>query len=198
MIRIILNNKNYEVPTEWKDITLKQYCNAFHNLKESEDKEDIKQARYNEAIVISRLLGETDDFAMNLPIEIYSLFQDKVSFIFDIKEFITADPKSTILVNGDAYSLVDIKDMPFRQYIDIEETLKDEENEYKFISLLSIVLKKVGSNKKYENEDSELTKALESLTADKALPFIYSILKKNTYLQRLTALSTMEEEATSL
>lgn len=198
MIRIILNNKNYEVPTEWKDINLKQYCNAFHNLKESEDKEDIKQARYNEAIVISRLLGEADDFAMNLPIEIYSLFQDKVSFIFDIKEFITADPKSTILVNGDAYSLVDIKDMPFRQYIDIEETLKDDENEYKFISLLSIVLKKVGSNKKYENEDSELTKALESLTADKALPFIYSILKKNTYLQRLTALSTMEEEATSL
>ena len=75
MIKIKINDKEYDFASSWDDISMKQYCHMFYNLptadSEASDEEKASRVIENEAIIISRLLGEKDDFVMNLPIDLF-------------------------------------------------------------------------------------------------------------------------------
>lgn len=208
MKQFTLNKKEYNLPENWEDLTLIQYCNAFFQVKEYEEdpnlsKEEndvalIRHTRQNESIIISRLMGEDDEWAMDLPIEIYSYLQNSLAFIFDIKEFVTGDLHFHLTVDGIDYTLTDIKEMPLRQYIDVEEVLKDNDNPTRFCDLLAIILKNVEKEEKYNGSYEEMSHKLQNIPAKDGLPFIYTLLKKKVILLNAIQASTTLEEIQNL
>lgn len=199
MKKIAINNKPYNIPEQWSEITLSQYTKAFKGLTDNnntttEETDIIKRARINQSKAISRLINEDDDFCMNLPLEIYAFLQDKMSFVFDISSFI-AETATSIEIDGKVYELKDIREMTLRNYIDVEETIKDKENDDSYCTLLAVSLKQKGDETVYSGGNMEdFIEKVKHLPADKALPFVYTILKKKVILQNLTQASTMVEE----
>ena len=79
MKKFEINGKEYQFPQDWSDITMKQYCHLFYDLhttpSEASEEEKMAQTIDTEAVIISRLLGENDDFVANLPIDVFFMLQ---------------------------------------------------------------------------------------------------------------------------
>ena len=75
MIKLTINGKDYKLPEHWEDVTMGMYTKAFRNLRntteEMSDEEKQSITQRNEAIIISRLLGENDDFILDLPFPLF-------------------------------------------------------------------------------------------------------------------------------
>ena len=88
MVKIEINGKEYNVPSDWDDVTMKDYCDWFYKLPSTDGIEDgilkATAALKNESIIISRILGEGDSFAMGLPLQAYTMVRNHTSFIYSI------------------------------------------------------------------------------------------------------------------
>lgn len=204
MIKIKINDKEYDFASSWDDISMKQYCHMFYNLptadSEASDEEKMVQTIENEATIISRLLGEKDDFAMNLPFEIYNRLQEACKFIYSLNGFL--DSKVFYLnIDGRRYWMPEPKDMSLRQYIDADIIMKEEGNESQFIELLACLLLPYGDDGKYEYDGKyqELIPRIERMKASEGLPFIYTFFKKKELSKKvMEGYSKVEEVANRL
>ena len=91
MIKLTIGDKEYNVPESWKDVNMEMYTKAFYNLDKTTpsmtNDEKVLITQRNEAKIISRLLGEKDDFALDLPLPLAIKLQNIIGFIYDIKPF---------------------------------------------------------------------------------------------------------------
>lgn len=205
MIKIEINGKEYSFPNSWDDISMKQYCHMFYKLptsdSEASESEKTAQAIDNEAIIISRLLGEKDDFVSNLPIDIFLTLQKEMKFVYSIADF--SDSKVFYLnIDGKKYWMpAEPQEMSLRQYIDADMIMKEEENENQFIELLSCLLLPVGKDGKYEYDGKyqDLMPKIEKMKASEGLPFVYTFFKKKQLSKKVTeAYSKVGEVANQL
>lgn len=199
MNKIEINGKEYQFPQSWDDITMKQYCHLFYKLptapSEASGTEKLVHTIDTEAIIISRLLGEKDDFVANLPIEAFLALQREVKFIYSINDFI--DSKVFYInIDGKKYWMPEPQEMSLRQYIDADMIMK-EENENQFIELLACLLLPYGKDGKFEYDGNykELIPKIERMKATDALPFIYTFFKKKQLSKNVTKAYTKVEEA---
>lgn len=203
MNKFEINGKEYQFPQSWDDITMKQYCHLFHNLptapSEASDEEKLAHTIDTEAIIISRLLGENDDFVSNLPIEVFLTLQKQVKFIYSISDF-TESKIFYLNIDGKKYWMPEPQEMSLRQYIDADMIMK-EEGENQFIELLACLLLPYGKDGKFEYDGNyqELIPKIEEMKATDALPFIYTFFKKKQLSKNVTkAYSKVEEAADQL
>ena len=192
MIKLDINDKKYNVPESWDEITFEVYCKAFYNLptakEEEDDIEKFKRNRETEAMILSRLLGEDDDFCLNLPLNIYARLNNAVKFIYDI-DFLLKNAKASITIDGKRYSVPPFNEMPLRQYIDADVVMKDKENDMQYIELLSILLTakdKDGKWMPYDGNYQELMEKLKKLKCSEALGIVYHFFKKGEALRILS------------
>ena len=204
MINVEINGKEYKFPNSWDDITMKQYCKLFHNLPESDSKasDELKAVNTirNEAMIISRLLGENDGFVEKLPIPVFTYLQHEAKFIYDIDGFL--ESKIFYLnIDGKKYFMPEPSEMSLRQYIDSDMIMADDKNQDQFIELLSCLLLPYDKNGKaeYDGRYEDLIPKIEKMKASDGLPFIYTFFKKKELSRMLSeASSKAEEEAGSL
>ena len=203
MNKFEINGKEYQFPQSWDDITMKQYCHLFHNLptapSEASDEEKLAHTIDTEAIIISRLLGENDDFVSNLPIEVFLTLQKQVKFIYSISDF-TESKIFYLNIDGKKYWMPEPQEMSLRQYIDADMIMK-EKSENQFIELLACLLLPYGKDGKFEYDGNyqELIPKIERMKATDALPFIYTFFKKKQLSKNVTkAYSKVEEAADQL
>lgn len=203
MNKFEINGKEYQFPESWDDITMKQYCHLFHKLptapSEASDEEKLAHTIDTEAIIISRLLGENDDFVSNLPIEVFLTLQKQVRFIYSISDF-TESKIFYLNIDGKKYWMPEPQEMSLRQYIDADMIMK-EEGENQFIELLACLLLPYGKDGKFEYDGNyqELIPKIERMKATDALPFIYTFFKKKQLSKNVTkAYSKVEEAADQL
>lgn len=200
MIKVNIFDKEYEFPTSWDDISMKQYCKLFYNLPkgDSEASEDEKTAERIEtqATIISRLLGEKDDFALTLPIDIFLKLQESSKFIYALNDFLESKT-FYINIDGRKYWIPNPEEMSLRQYIDSDMIIKEEGNENQFIELLACLLLPMNDVGKYEYDGKyqDLIPRIESMRASDGLPFIYTFFKKKELSKKLTEASSKVEEA---
>ena len=203
MQKIAINDKEYQLPEGWKDINMKLYCRLFYKLQDTNDKMDDAERAIitlrNESIIISRILGEDDDFAGNLPFSIYATIKEKVQFIYEIGGFL--DSKIFYInIDGKKYFMPEPNEMSLRQYIDADLIMK-QENENQFIELLACLLLPVGKEGKFEYDGKyqDLIPKIERMPAEDGLPFIYTFFKKKVLSKKLSEdFSKVQEEANQL
>lgn len=190
MIKIELNGKRYEMPESWDEITMKQYCNLFYNLDRGHLNEqgeaEMTQTMKNEAVIISRLLGEDDGFVEMLPLQVFAMLQHHAMFIYDISEFI--DSKIFYLnIDGKRYFMPSPNEMSLRQYIDADMIMRDE-GRNQFIELLACLLLPIGKDGKmeYDGKYNDLIPKIENMKASDGLPFIYTFFKKKEISKKLS------------
>lgn len=196
MISLTINNKEYEVPTTFSDITLKEYCRIFSGLESTdglEGKELFLANKRNEAAILSRLMGEEDGFAMELPLSLYSSLVEATSFIYGLQD---VKHKGFIELDGKTYKASKPEEMNLRQWIDIDVT-SEEESPDKFIDILSMLL--VEEGKPYKGFDPEFSRRLGETSCSESLPIVYRFFLKGAVSSRLTRLySTLTAVGRSL
>lgn len=199
MNKIEINGKEYQFPQGFDELTMKQYCHLFYKLptapSEASETEKLVHTIDTEAIIISRLLGEKDDFVANLPIEVFVALQKQVKFIYSINDFIESK-RFYINIDGKKYWMPEPQEMSLRQYIDADMIMK-EENENQFIELLACLLLPYGKDGKFEYDGNykELIPKIENMKATDALPFIYTFFKKKQLSKNVTEAFSKVEEA---
>lgn len=203
MKKITINDKEYNLPENWKELNMKTYCRLFYKLEDTNDKMDdatrsIVTLR-NESKIISRLLNESDDFVLSLPVEIFNKLRENIQFIYVINEFF--DSKVFYLnIDGKKYFMPAPNEMSLRQYIDADIIMK-EDNKNQFIELLACLLLPIGKDGKFEYDGKyqDLIPKIENMSAEDGLPFIYTFFKKKIISKKvLEDFSMVQEEANQL
>jgi len=199
MIKLEINNKKYKVPTSFDELTLEQYCKIFYKLPTFNDEDDdvtkFKKMRECESIILSRLLGEKDDFCLDLPLPIYAKLNEAVKFLYDIERFLI-NAKAGITIDHRRYAIPPMQEMPLRQYIDADMVMQEEENNMQYIELLSILLTAKDANGKwipYNGDYEEMFGKVRNLSCEEALPLVFHFFKKSEISKRLSQISTMGE-----
>jgi len=200
MKKIKINDKEYNIPESFDEISMKDYCRIFYKLVETNSKMDEDEIRKitlkNESVIISRLLNEEDDFVMKLPLEIFGRLSKMVDWIYQITEFL--DSKTfNLTIDGKKYFMPNPDEMSLRQYIDADMTMKEANNKNQFIELLSILLLPIGKDGKYNYDGNykELIPKIEKMKASEGLPFIYTFFKKKVLSKKLMKDFSKVEEA---
>lgn len=203
MKKITINDKEYNLPENWKELNMKTYCRLFYKLLDTNDKMSDEEKQIitlkNEAKIISRLLGESDDFVFSLPVDIFNVLRQNIQFIYIINDFF--DSKVFYLnINGKKYFMPAPNEMSLRQYIDADIIMK-EENENQFIELLACLLLPIGKDGKYDYDGKyqDLIPKIENMSAEDGLPFIYTFLKKKIISKKVSEdFSKVQEAANQL
>ena len=201
MVKLEINDKRYELPESWDEISLEQYCKVFYKLETSKDDDDdimaFKKGKENEAIILSRLLGENDDFCLDLPLNIYALLNEKVKFLYDVG-YLLKNSRAGIVVDGKRYSIPPFNEMSLRQYIDADVVMKETQNDMQYIELLSILLTakdKEGKWVKYNGDYQVMMGKLRKLKCSEALPIVYHFFRKSKFSQTVSQLSMKAVES---
>ncbi len=201
MVKVEINGKEYQMSDNWDEITMEQYCNLFYNLpKEAESEDDVDKAAFtlrNEATIISRLLGEKDDFVQNLPIQVFAYLQHHAKFLYEIDSYLDS-MQFYIKIDGKKYFMPKPEEMSLRQFIDSDMIMK-EESKTQFIELLACLLLPIGKDGKmeYDGNYKELVPKIARMKASEGLPMVYSFFKKKVLSKRLSKASSLAMEAAS-
>lgn len=194
MVKLEIDDKQYKIPESFEEMDFETYCKVFYKLDTSESDDEIesfKKGKENEAIILSRLLGERDDFCLDLPLNVYALLNEKVKFLYDVG-YLLKNSKAGIVVDGKRYSIPPFNEMSLRQYIDADVVMKEKENDMQYIELLSILLTakdKQGKWESYTGEYQDMMGKLRKLKCSEALPIVYHFFKKSKFSQTVSQLS---------
>lgn len=172
MRKIEINDKEYKVPETLKEMTFETYCRAFHGLDGKPDEETEAEmeirATKTHSVVLSRLLGEPDDFMLDLPIGLYNEVSKIFEYVFTIPDDTV---KNGITLNGKRFTVPEASRMEMRQYIDANIVYKEEESHMKYIRLLSTLLIPEGG--KYDPAKTpEIEGMLRDCSVEQALPIV--------------------------
>jgi hypothetical protein len=198
MVKLEINDKKYKIPESFEELSLDQYCKVFYKLdtdKTDDEVMDFKRSRQNESIILSRLLGENDDFCLDLPLNVYAQLNEKVRFLYDV-DYLLKNAKAGIVIDGKRYSIPPFNEMSLRQYIDADVVMKEKENDLQYIELLSILLTAKDREGKwipYDGKYEELMGKIRQLKCSEALPLVYHFFKKGEALKRISKVSMKVE-----
>ena len=203
MISIGINGKDYKIPTSFDEIDLGTYCRVFSGLENTDglDGSDLFFAtRHNEAKIISRLMGENDDFCMDMPLPIYGQLAESVSFIYGLAE---TKHSQFIEIDGRRYTVPEPEQMNLRQWIDIDMTSTDDsmpDDGEKYLRLLAVMLVEVGEDGKpvaYKGEDKSLYDKLKKVKASDGLGIVYHFFLRGAISSTISQAYSKVEEAMS-
>lgn len=190
MINIEINKKAYKIPTSFAELSLRDYCRCFNGLEKTDGLSEVelfKATKRIEATILSRLMDEADDFAMDLPLTVYASLVEATQFIYGMNNL---RHSGNVEVNGKVYKVLKPEEMNLRQWIDIDVT-GEEDNADKFIDILSMLLVEQGEDgqtKPYKGYDAEFAKTLGDLSCDKALPVVYRFFLRGAISSRIIQL----------
>lgn len=191
MLKITIEDKDYEIPSSFSELTLGEYCRIFYGL--ASDTDDITKMQENQSKVISRMLGEADDFLLDKPIGLYTKLLQLTSYIYDLSCFKNSKANVKYLdINGDRYEIKSPNEMSLRQFIDIDTTIKEDDNPEKYTEILSIMLTKRGEE--YNGNYKELKKDVSKIKCDVALPIVFHFFLKGLISRQVIEASLAEEE----
>lgn len=200
MIKLEINDKKYRIPESFDELTLEEYCRIFwkmDSVMSDDEVEQFKKGVEAESTIISRLMGEEDDFCLGLPINVYSQIVQRLRYLYDV-DFLRKSSKAGIVIDGKRYSVPPFNEMPLRQYIDADVILKDKENPMQYIELLAVLLTAKDKDGKwipYNGEYQDMMGKLRKMPCSEALGIVYHFFKKGHSLKRISQLSMKVEES---
>ena len=187
-----INGKSYKLPTSWDSLSFEQYCRAFYKLPLiGEDMDEVEQFRLikeNESRILSRIMGEEDDFCMDLPLTVYARLNEAIKFIYDT-DYFYKNAKAGITVRGKRYSIPALEKMSMRQFIDADMVMRGDENPLQYIELLAVLLltyDNKGEYIPYGGDYEEMYGELRGMPCSKCLPLVFHFFKKGLAYRKLS------------
>lgn len=202
MVKLEINEKKYEIPESFDEMTLEQYCKVFFNLPKTSDENDEVQnyriLKESEATILSRILGEDDDFCLSLQLPVYARLAEKVKFLYEYDDFIK-NASAGVTIDGKRYSIPPLDKMPLRQFIDADMVMKEAETDEQYIDLLSVLLTTHDDEHEwlpYDGNYEKMIPKVKELKCSEALPLVYHFFKKNLAYKTLSQayMNQTEEE----
>lgn len=193
MKEITINEKTYKVPETLHELTLKDYCRIFKGVKFDKTME-WKDIKYSEATLISRILGEDDNFALSLPLAIYNYLCETCIFLYDVNR---VKHTATIELNGVKYTIPKPEEFNLRKWIDVDVTRQSEDPDM-FVQLYAILIDPIGEDgkcKPYNGGYEERIPLLENYPADEAMSMINDFFAQGESSRRVMDAYSKAEEA---
>lgn len=193
MKEITINEKLYKIPETLHELTLKDYCRIFKGVKFDKTME-WKDIKYSEATLISRILGEGDNFALSLPLAVYNYLCETCTFLYDVNR---VKHNATIELNGVKYTIPSPEEFNLRKWIDVDVTRQSEDPDM-FVQLYAILIDPIGEDgkcKPYEGGYEERIPLLENYPADEAMSMINDFFAKGESSQKVMDAYSKAEEA---
>lgn len=173
MQKITINDKSYNIPSSYDELTLGEYCEIFYNLEDIDKIEDKterkKESIKRQSVILSRILREKDDFALELPITLYSRLFDMAKWIYDDLGQYQTQAINQLEVNGTKYTIKEVNKLSTRQYIDIDILIKEQKtNKNMYCDILAIIIQD-----NYNGEYQTLSESIRNIPCNKALPIVF-------------------------
>lgn len=183
MIIIKIDSIQYQVPECWEDVQLADYERWFDFTADSKQKE---------VELISLISHIPLDTLSNLPLSFYTEVMEMVDFAFAGNEY---KPSNQILIDGEVYSIATKDELTLAQYVDVEATFEEEDNDSKLSEILAIVCLK--RNERYDSKMlKEKKKIFQDLNMNQVFPLLAFFLQlKKNLLKITTFYSRVVEQA---
>lgn len=188
---IVIDFKEWNVPTKWENISLKKY-------EEIERYYADKDNDFNAAEVLHILCDKTVDEVNALPLEFTEKIMQHLTFLQTAPDVL--EPTNKIEIDGVTYRIATEKTLKFGEYVATDTVMKADSHDY--ASLLAILCRKENEayDSKYEAELFDERKAMfEKQPITKILPMIAFFLALYGLTIGLSqAYSEVQEEADRL
>ena len=140
---IIKDFGEYNVPTSWSDITLKQYQEIERYYADKDKKFDVRD-------VLHILTNHSIDDINELPMAFTEKILEKLSFLMDKPE--EKEPSNKITIDGENYIINFQNKLKTGEYIAADSIIKDDPHNY--AAILAVLCRKEGEiyDSKFENE----------------------------------------------
>lgn len=172
----IIDLGEWKVPSDWNQITLKQFQEIERIYGEQDKKFDARE-------VLHILCNKTIDEVNQLPMEIAEKIMEKLLFLQDTPNY--GEPSPSITVNGEKYTVNVMEKLKTGEYIAIDTILKSDKTN--FAAILAVLCRKDGEiyDSKFEAEtlDSRI-EMFEKVPMLDAMPIVNFFL--NLYVGYVT------------
>ena len=170
MKKEIIDLGSITVPTDWNQITLKQFQEIERMYGEKDKKFDARE-------VLHILCNKTIDEVNQLPMEIAEKIMEKLLFLQDAPNY--GEPSPSITVNGVKYTINVMEKLKTGEFLQVQTVLKGDK--YNFAAILGILCRKDGEiyDSKYEaetlNDRIEMFEQVPMLDAMRVMSFFLQL-----------------------
>ena len=166
----IIDLGEWKVPSDWNQITLKQFQEIERMYGEKDKKFDARE-------VLHILCNKTIDEVNQLPMEIAEKIMEKLLFLQYTPNY--GEPSPSITVNGEKYTVNVMEKLKTGEFLQVQTVLKGDK--YNFAAILGILCRKDGEiyDSKYEaetlNERIEMFEQVPMLDAMRVMSFFLQL-----------------------
>ena len=185
-----INLGSWNIPTDWSQITLRQFQEIDRYYKEKEKEADIRD-------VVHILAGKTVDEVNQLPVEFLEMILEKLSFMNE--QPVVGEPTNKIELDGVTYQVNIMNKLKTGEYVAVDSVVKTDAAN--FAAILAIICRKEDEifDSKFENEILEdRIKMFENAPITKVLPVMNFFINCYILSETPSRLYSMVEEEISL
>ena len=175
----------YNIPTDWNQVTLKMFSDIERYYGDKDKKFDAREVLH---IFTNKSIDEINE----LPVEFVEILMDKLSFIQESPK--EKEPSNKIKVDGETYIINIMEKLRTGEFIAVDSVLKDDK--YDYASILAILCRKEGEayDSKFEAELFEdRRKMWERQPITSILPLIAFFLSLYIMLETPSQVSSLVE-----
>lgn len=187
----IIDYGSIQVPTSWKDISLKKYQEIEKYYKDKDEKS------FNVIDVLDILIDKDKDYINGLPVEFLDTILTHLVFLTLSPE--VDSPTNKITINGEEYIINVMEKLKLGEYVAVDNVLKSDSSDY--ASILAILCRKEGEiyDSRFEAEEFENRKAMfEKQPVTKILPLVNFFLSLYIVSEKHSQLYSLVEEGINL
>lgn len=186
---IIKDFGEWNLPTSWDDLSLKQYQN-IEKIYTDDKNVDIRS-------IIEALGEHSKDEVGQLPIEFADKLLEQLTWLFETPKF--NEPTNKVEVDGVIYKANVQDKLKVGEYVAVDTVIKSDPNNY--AAIMAILCRKEGElyDSKFENEIlEERIKMWENVSVMKVVPVVNFFLQCWLISEIPTQLSIQMEEELNL
>ena len=186
----IIDYGSWDIPTDWSQITLRQFQDIDNYYKDKERNFDVRD-------VIHILAGKTIDEVNQLPVEFLEIIFDKLSFMNE--QPVVGEPTNKIELDGVTYQVNIMNKLKTGEYVAVDSVVKTDAAN--FAAILAIICRKEDEifDSKFENEILEdRIKMFENAPITKVLPIMNFFINCYILSETPSQLYSMVEEEINL
>lgn len=186
----IIDYGSWDIPTDWSQITLRQFQDIDNYYKDREKEPDIRE-------MLHILTNKTVDEVNQLPVEFLEIIFDKLSFMNE--QPVVGEPTNKIELDGVTYQVNIMNKLKTGEYVAVDSVVKTDAAN--FAAILAIICRKEDEifDSKFENEILEdRIKMFENAPITKVLPIMNFFINCYILSETPSQLYSMVEEEINL
>ena len=186
----IIDFGSINVPSSWKEVTLKKFQEIEEYYADKEKQVDVRE-------IIHIMIDKDIDFVNSLPSEFLDIILEKLAFLQEQPEI--KEPSNELTINGEIYKVNIMEKLKTGEYIQTQTIMKSDPHNY--AGIMAVLCRKEGEvyDSKFEAEVlDDRIKLFEQQPVINILPIISFFLTLYMTLEMPSQLSSKIKEVINL